>query len=283
MKKLFLYAAVLFLAAPCLHCLDISITGGVGNISFDPASEEADGDGAFPGKFYPLGRLNVTQDLTGIFSFSGTLERDPILRNRLSMEAVMQGNRFSLRAGPFLGLFNSENPVQGGVRLGIGLDFPGIVFFRLNGSTTLGRPGSKGDYETLEGEAAFGFWLPHVVNTLSAGGKSYKEWKSGDLSAQDQLIRFQYSADIYSKGFPWVVRVDAGYETLSRLYDGPSVLEEDRYHIIFLGTGITWTFHPGFRLLLGGEVPVYSWGESPLNQNDSIVLFQAYAGFSVSL
>jgi hypothetical protein len=277
------FCAFLFAALPQTPGLDLTLTGGTGNISFDPEEDSAIDDGQFPGSQYWLGRLEAEQSIYGPVSIRGTLERDPILRNRLSLEAAVQGNQFSLHAGPFVGLYNSDVPVTGGIRAGAGLYFPGIAFFTLDGGATLSALGMEEDYETIEGEAAAGFWLPHVVNTFTAGIQRYLEQEGGGVSIQDELLRFRYSADIYGKTFPCTIQAALGYEQLTRSYDGPAGSAEDKYHIIFLGAELNWKLQPGLHLILGGELPLYSWGESPLKEAGAFSLFQAHAGIALTL
>jgi hypothetical protein len=275
--------AFLFAALPGVSGLDLTLTGGTGNVSFDPEEESAIDDGTFSGSQYWLGRLEAEQSVSGPVSIRGTLERDPILRNQVSLEAAVQGNSFSFHAGPFAGIYNSGVPVMGGIRAGFGLYFPGIVFITADGGATLSALGIEGDYESYVIEGAVGFWLPHVVNTVSGGLKRYLEQKSGGLSIRDELLRFRYCADIYGKTLPCVIQASFGYEKLSRSYDRPASFEEDRYHIVFAGAEITWKLWPGLSLILGGELPVYSWGESPLGNADPFTLYQAHAGIRINL
>jgi hypothetical protein len=59
-----------------------------------------------------------------------------------------------------------------------------------------------------------------------------------------------------------------------------STFEEDVYNSIFLGAETSFNIRPELKLLLGGEMPVYSWGKKPLTKKDKLVLFEVYAGFT---
>jgi hypothetical protein len=81
------------------------------------------------------------------------------------------------------------------------------------------------------------------------------------------------------------VALNFGYETLTRSISdrAASTFEEDLYNIIFLGVETSFSVRPKLRLILGGEMPVYSWGKKPLTKKDKLVLFEIYAGFTYTI
>ncbi|MDR1505678.1 MAG: hypothetical protein LBI67_01110 [Treponema sp.] len=284
MKKTAAFTALFFAAALSLGSMELTVLGGMGNGFFDTKSLNPVGGGEFKGSLYPFFRVQLDETVSDFFSFSGALERDPVLRNRSWAEAEFSAGFVSVSVGPVLGLFNSrESVVRPGIQAGIRLDFPGIIFAGFNAGSTLGSLRAEGDYEARHGEFALGFWLPNIVNTISVSEKKYDSRETGTIDTLDAIRRYQYRAGIYAKGFPFEVQVDFGYETLTRRVTDASVVETDTYNIIFLGAETTVGVKPGFSLIFGVETPVYSWGQKPLEKKDKLLLFQAHAGFMYTL
>jgi hypothetical protein len=281
MKQRFLFVAFCLCVILRLEGIELTVLGGLGNISLDAKTTNPLGGGEFEG--YPLARIRLDESVSNFIAFSGVLERDPVLRNRFSAEAKISSGFFAVSAGPLLGLFNSaESVIRPGVQAGVRFDLPGIIFAALNAGSTFGSLRSVGDYEARQGRLEFGFWLPNIVNTISISEKSYDSWETGSLEIRNRILRYQYSADIYAKNVPFEVALNFGYETLTRSISNhaTSVFEEDLYNIIFLGAEISFKVRPNLRLILGGEMPVYSWGEKPLTKTDKLVPFEVYAGFT---
>ncbi|MDR2661754.1 MAG: hypothetical protein LBC31_02015 [Treponema sp.] len=278
-KKVFL-AYALLLSGSLLFALEFSASTGAGNLAFNTWSEEPLESGGFNGHPYPFGRAALTDFVSETLGYSVSLERDPVLRNILNGELKVNAGLFSFSLGPLFGLFDTrENPLKPGVSAGIGLDLPGIIFGSLKGGAVFGSLHEKGDYTLETGSIALGFWLPNLVNTVSLTTKKFTLLQTGDLLTEDELLRFCYRAEIYSKNVPYTVSVDMGYQTLIRSYDGPLVSVKDTYHVIFLGFEAAVTIRPLFILLFGAEIPVYSWGKAPLTRGDQAWFVQGFAGF----
>jgi hypothetical protein len=278
-KKVFLTCALLLFGV-CLFSLDLSAVAGAGNLSFNTLSEEPLGNGEFNGYPYPFGRIALTDVVSETLGYSVSLERDPVLRNVLNGELRITAGLFSFSLGPLFGLFDTrESPFKPGVSAGIGVDFPGIIFASLRGGTIFGALRETGDYTLETGAVTLGFWLPNLVNTLSFTAKKFSLLQAGALLTEDELFRFCYRAEIYSKNVPYTVFIDMGYQTLIRSYDGPLVNEKDTYHTFFLGFEAAITVRPLFTLLFGAEMPIYSWGKLPLARGDHAWFVQGFAGF----
>jgi hypothetical protein len=270
----------------CLNGIELTVLGGLGNFSFDTKSTSPLGNGEFEGALYPFARIQLDESVSDFVALSGVLERDPVLRNRFLAEAKISPGLFVISAGPLLGLFNSgESIIRPGVQAGLRFDLPGIVFAALNAGSTFGSLQSGGDYEARHGRLEFGFWLPNIVNTISISEKSYDSRETESLDVRNRLLRYQYSAAIYAKNVPVEVTLNFGYETLTRNISNraASAFEGDVYNIIFLGAETSFNVRPELRLILGGEIPVYSWGKKPLTKKDKLVLFEVYAGFTYTI
>jgi hypothetical protein len=284
-KKILLCAVFCLSAVLYLSGLELTVLGGLGNLSFDAKSTPI-GNGEFEGTPYPFVRLGLNETVSDSLEFSGVIERDPVLRNHLRAEAKISSDLFAVSAGPVLGLFNSsESAVRPGVQAGIRFDLPGIVFAALNAGSTFGSLESEGDYEARHGRLELGFWLPNIVNTISISEKSYDSREKGSLDVRNNTLRYQYSADIYAKNIPYKVLLKLGYETLSRSITDRAAFtfEEDVYNIIFLGAETSFNVRPNLRLIFGAETPVYSWGKKPLTKKDKLILFEVYAGFTYTV
>ncbi|MDR1143274.1 MAG: hypothetical protein LBK77_03520 [Spirochaetaceae bacterium] len=279
-RRVFL-AGILLLGGGLLFGLDLSAVMGGGNLSFNIREDEPLGSGEFTGHPYPFGRIALTDRVSETFSYSVSLERDPVLRNILNGELRVNVGLFSFSLGPLFGLFDTrENPLKPGVSAGIGVDLPGIIFGSLRGGAVFGSLHEKGDYTLETGSIALGFWLPNLVNTLSLGTKKFSLFQTGGLVTEDELLRLCYRGEIYSKNVPYTISIDLGYQTLIRSYDGPLVREKDTYHALFLGFETAVTIRPLFALLFGAEIPVYSWGKAPLTRGDHAWFVQGFAGFN---
>jgi hypothetical protein len=274
MKKLFLLLTGLLLAT-ALCAADLTIIGGAGNFAFDTTSEETEND--FNGNFYPLGKIGTTGMISDFISFSASLERDPVLRTILGGEAGVETGYLTVSAGPLFGILNSrESPLRPGFSAGLGLVFPGILFLKLRGGAILGAMEEKGDYTTEMTGLSLGFWLPHVVNTLSMTTKKFSIYKTDDLYTEDALLRFGYRLQVHEKPEPFTVAIDMGYQTLSRSY---STGGEDSLHSLFLGFETVITVRPLFAITFGAEMPLYTWGAGDPGKSGYTWLFQAFAGF----
>ncbi|MDR0585885.1 MAG: hypothetical protein LBG26_01465 [Treponema sp.] len=285
-KKILLCAVFCLSAVLRLGGLELTVLGGLGNFSFDTKSTSPAGNGEFEGTLYPFALIRLDETVSDSLEFSGVIERDPVLRNRLRAEAKISSGLFTVSAGPVLGLFNSaESVIRPGVQAGIRFDLPGIIFAALDAGSTFGSSDSKGDYEARHGRLELGFWLPNIVNTISISEKSYDSREKKNLDVRNNILRYQYSADIYAKNVPFRVLLNLGYEILARSITDHAAFtfEEDLYNIIFLGAETSFNVKPNLSLIFGAETPVYSWGKKPLTKKDKLVLFEAYAGFTYTI
>jgi hypothetical protein len=251
------------------QALELRFFGGTGNHSFDPEGKTPLGAGAvrFEPHIFPLGLISLEGKFSDTMDFSAVYERDPLLGNRLLGNVGFEMSVFRLDFGPFIGLFNSrEQLLNPGLAAALALEFPGIIFGSLKAESTLGSPASfPGDYLQQTGEVALGFWVPYVVCTLSLNTRSFSRRKTDDLLLKDELIRYQFRADIFTKNVPYTIRIDMGYQSLKRIYtDSLTGTSADELKSIYIGFEGTYRIIPSLRLILGAEMPVFVWGEQPL-------------------
>lgn len=276
--------------------LELELAGGLGNLAFDKArtsplgDDDPDKTGAFSPHLFPLALARLSGEYRG-FSYSAGYERDPVERNRVFANVGLNLDYFFIEAGPSIGVFNSaELPINPGISAALGLAVPGVIFVRAGGSSTLGAVMDiPNNYMQSSGNISAGFWVPHVICSLNMNVSSFTLRRKANLLIEDALTRYFFRADVYTKNVPYTVHVDLGYQKLSRSYtsqkiDSGDIVKDtktDEFKSVFIGLEGTYTLSPALKFLLGGEIPVYSWGVLPLkNPPKNTFLFQARAGIT---
>ena len=295
MKKVLLTLLILFLApAPRIFSLDLMLSGGLGNLAFDNKRTEAlsalSPAGHFKPSYFPLILTQLSGDYKDLY-YSIGFERDPILRNRLFANLKLDLEYFFLEAGPILGLFNSsKQPLSPGASVGLGFTFPGIIFAEASGSTTIGiLMESSGSYFQRSGDIIAGFWVPYVVCSFTMSIRNFTSREAANLVIEDSLKRYYFRADVYTKNLPYTIRLDLGFQDLSRSYTSRELTsggdlvhntDTDEFKSVFLGLEGSYTINPVVKVFLGGEIPVYSWGVRPMKDPPkSAFLFKIWTGF----
>jgi hypothetical protein len=295
--RVFAAAVLAVLGAAPLRGIDLEISGGLGNMAFDTKRESALGlEGeAFEGRFFPLGLVKVSGEAANGFYYNGAFERDPLLRNRLSINMGIKLDYINLEIGPVMGLFNSEEQiVNPGFSAGFGLELPGIVFVNLKASSSLGSVlDIPGNYLHTSADISAGFWVPYVVCSFNLVTRNFALEKKANLLIEDSLTRYFFRADIFSKNVPYTCRLDLGYQNMSRSYSFYSVnaaslldrnSEIDEFKALYIGLETSYMVSPALKLLLGAEMPVYSWSVRPMkNPDKGSFLFEVRAGVILTI
>jgi len=300
MKRLVITSIILFcFCAYAAFSLELELVEGVGNLSFNKDNTTALGaDEAHPGTFlpvyYPLIKTGLRGDFNGVGINFG-FERDPILRNNLYANVRFEFNYFFIEGGPFLGLFNTKKlPVNPGVSAAVGLMLPGIFFAQAGGSSTLAAiPMEKeGNYSRITADLGAGFWVPHVICSFNTSMRNYTLRDTIKNLIEDEVQRYFFRADVFSKNYGYTVKVDMGLQVLKRSYTfleivGTDIVknsETDVFRSIYIGMEGSFSVAPGLKLLLGAEMPVYSWPGKPiLDPPKKTVFFEARAGIILTL
>ena len=291
MKKILFAFLIIFLTlTPRLFSMDLKFLAGLGNLAFDDNRTRAlsDVDGQFKPHYFAVSLIELSGDISN-FSYDVGFEYEPLLRHRLFANLRANFNYFFIEAGPSLGLFNSfKLPVSPGASLGLGFSVPGIFFIQAAGSSTLGiLLETAGNYIQRSGDISVGFWVPYVVCSLNINIRSYSTREQANLLIEDSVIRYFFRSDVYTKNIPYTIRLDLGFQDLSRSYSSQEVnggdivkkTRKDEFKSIYLGLEGTYTINPAIKIFLGGEVPVYSWGVRPMKDPPkSAFLFQFWTG-----
>ena len=294
MKKVLLILVFVYALVPRIFSLELELVGGLGNLAFDSdrisplGDDDPDKTKAFSPYFFPLALAQLSGEFRG-FSCSAGFERDSLLRNRLFANVALHLDYLFLEAGPVFGIFNSSKlPISPGLSAGLGLEIPGIVFIRAHGSSTLGILMEETDnYFQQSGDLSAGFWVPYVICSLNMSVRNFTQREQTNLLTEDNLVRYFFRADVYTKNVPYSVRVDFGFQSLSRSYTTQSVsgtdivkdTETDELKSIFMGLEGSYTFSPALKFLLAGEMPVHTWSVRPMGDPPkNSFLFQARIG-----
>jgi hypothetical protein len=273
------------LAVPCLYSLDLQIYGGLGNHAFDTETTSTLGRTGeiFSPQYFPLIFAQLSGELDGL-AFNAGFERDPLMRNRLFGNFKLDLEYIVIEAGPMLGVFNSpELLFNPGVSTGLKLQLPGIVFAQGTGSSTLAFISSEktGNYSQYSGDLAAGFWVPYVICSLNMSIRNFSFRESENLLIEDESRRYFFKADVYTKNVPYTIRVDLGYQSLSRSYTSRVIdngkiavnTETDEFKSLFIGFEGSFTFSQSLKILLGTEIPFYSWSVRPMKEPPRDTLF----------
>ena len=284
----FCITLILILISGNLSALEIEFGGGGSNLAFDPNREKSLGDDEkqFYSSFSPLGYIFLKDEFTDKIGFNIRYEKDIILRNRLGGIIAVNLNYLKMEFGPTMSVFNTyEQPLNIGIQGGLQLAYPGIIFGTFKGSSSIGsQNGIPGDNSQSTAEVNLGFWLPNVIPVLSVSTKSFTKQEDDDLLIQDQLTRYQFSADVFSKNVPFTIRIDMGYESLKRSYKNEnSSSDTDELKAIYFGFEGRWRVVTPLCLIFSLEMPVHSWASQPMkNPDKDLILYQFFAGASLT-
>ena len=272
-KNMFFLVFVVLLSAK-VFALDLTVTGGAGNFSFNTSSSSPLGADNFKGQFYPMGRITIEDQISDIFGYSATAERDPLYRNVLSCEMTINADFLKLSIGPLFSLFNSwDSFIRPGVSAGMGLEFPGFFFIDVKGGATFGSI-LEHDFTMETTRIALGVWLPNLLSTLSLTTGKFTE--NNGILTQDELLRISYRSDIHAKNVPYVFSFEMGYQYLKRSYNNTT---EDLIRAVFLGFELDITVRHNLTVIIGAETPIFVWGKDPLERARGHWFFKAFTGF----
>jgi hypothetical protein len=300
MKNKFILALIFTLFAASVipvQGMELEVSGGLGNIYFNPENTEFLGDEEDPQPFapglLPIIRSIVSGEIGDTVYYSGGFEYDPILRNRVFANIGLRLGFLNIGAGTFIGILNTEETFNPGVSAAFGLEFPGIFFANVQAMSSIGGFQAVGSYSQRGGILTAGFWIPNIIFTLNLETRSYALQKEPNLLMEDRLTRYFIRADIYAKNNPFSFRLDIGYGSLVRSYTSQEIVEnedDDGYFLdrvvpadelkyIYMGLKAAYVINPLIKVFIAGEMPVYSWSVLPMkNPDKDKVLFQAQVG-----
>jgi hypothetical protein len=280
MKRPFLCAVLLGLALP-LSALEFSLGGGLGNLRFDPDRESAlsaAGEEFSPLLYIPINAV-LSGEAAGLFSYTAAFKRGPVLGNQLSALMGIDFSYGSLAAGPVFGLWNNAGDfIKPGLSVQAGFKIPGKFFASIEGNSTLGAVVTDEDYSEEYGSVTLGCWVPYVVISLKAEREEFSKIENS-VFIRDSRIRYSFSAAAFKKNVPYTVDLNIGFQILERKYVSAST-STDSIKSLYFGCEFRTSISPRLGLILGGEMPLYTWGEEPLKSpSRNTPLYEVRAGF----
>jgi len=300
-KKILTFIILVCFLAPCLFSnpnggINLEFIGGAGNLSFDQkdTSPLSEAEETFDPQYYPLILARISGGSNGI-GFNAGFERGPSIRNRLFANILVDLTYLNFEIGPFFGLLNSRKlPVNPGISVGMGFMIPGIIFTQVKGASTLAfiNMDKPDNYSQYSGDAAVGFWVPHVICSMNINYLNFSYRERINLLIEDDLVKYFFRADVFTKNVPYTIKMDLGLQMLSRSYvslevEGTDIVKHtktDVFKSAYIGLEGIYTINPDFKFLLGAQLPVYSWSTRPMKDppKDKF-LFEAKAGVIITL
>ena len=298
-RALLLFLILLCFFSPQIFSLELELIEGVGNLAYNTDRTSWLSDESSPGTFtpnyFPLILARVSGEFNGL-TYNAGYARDPVLRNRLFANIKVEQEYFYVEGGAFIGLLNTWTlPVNPGISASLGLMLPGIVYLEASGSSTLAAVSmeKEGNYYQITKGISIGFWVPHVICSLNMNQKNFAVREETFTLIDDELTRYYFRADVFTKNVPYTIRIDLGYQNHTRSYSHTAVNssgsivkinQADEFKSIFMGLEGTFTINPVLKILLGAEMPVYSWAVRPMKDPpDGVLLFEARMGLILTL
>ena len=274
--------------------LEIELSGGLGNIAYDKSNTSAlsgdeDDPGTFEPLYYPLIRARVSGEFSGL-RYNFGFEKEPVLRNSIFANIRIDHEYFFMELGPVFGFLNSNRlPVNPGISAALGLIYPGIAFLEAAGSSSLALipMEKKGNYSQISADLSAGFWVPYVICSLNTSIKRFTIREKTILLTEDESVRYFFRADIFAKNYPYTVRVDFGFQNLKRSYTSMEIASSkivqnditDEFKSLFLGMEGTFSINSVYTVILGAEMPIYSWSVHPMKSpQENSRFFEAKVG-----
>jgi hypothetical protein len=272
--------AVLILPA---SALEVAALGTLGNGIFDTARTTSLGStgAAFSENIQFWSSLSAKETFSDDISFSASFERDPILRNRIYTRLGFDAGFAKIDVGPFFGPFNNSSSIlTSGLSTSLRMEFIGFLFGSFRADSTIGAGiAAPGDYVQERSEISLGFWMPNVITTFRVASDAFTEKKSAAMVVEDVRSRYELVADIYKKNVPYTAHVVMGYQSLKRSYIGNASTDIDELGSLLLGLDLSAQVTDNLKLMVGGELPMYSWGIGNMRSPAaSLVLYEVRTG-----
>lgn len=280
-------AAIVILAAGLAslpspaHALDLSVEALLGNMNLDWAGDAPLTAAEYPAKLWVYGaRVGVTERLGPGFVLDLSYETDPVLRHIVRSVVAYEQGYVRIAAGPILGAFNSAaTPIKAGVSAGVRVDLPGAVFLSARAESSMGAGLiAEGDYAQELSQLEAGWYIYNAICSVSLLTRKFYYVDAPGAILADSSNRYAFSVNMFRKGTPYRIKLDLGYQDLSRTYPGGT---KETLGIVFLGTQLTARIAEGLSLLASLESGVYAFGLDELagrGPNPNSFLFRAGLG-----
>lgn len=267
---------ILIISAPVLGALEIGTDFNFGNLGF--SKERIDSETTFYGipAIWPWGvGVYANHEFSDGMGVHTSFHIDPILRNSLYTIFTFSTDYLTIKAGPFVGLFNSlDSMMKAGISTYIKLEYPGLLFVSFRADSSIGaRLVQEGDYLQEVSDIEFGFYVPNAICSISMENKSYTEKRkkyptdasSSIIEVVDTQTTYAFKTDIYRKNSPYRVLLTFAYQTLKKGFtEGSETIEHSLNSLLLSVEG---RFEVTRFLTLRAQIDssVYAFGFSDTN------------------
>lgn len=268
------------------HALDLSVEALFGNMNLDWAGDAPLTAAEYPANLWLYGaRVGVTERLGPGFVLDVGYETDPIIRHIVRSVVAYEQGYVRIAAGPILGAFNSATtPIKAGISAGIRVDLPGAVFLSARAESSMGAGLiAEGDYAQELSQLEAGWYIYNAICSVSLLTRKFYYVDAPGSILADASNRYAFSVDMFRKGAPYKIKLDLGYQDLSRTYPAGT---KETLGVAFIGAQVTADIADGLSLLASLESGVYAFGLDELagkGPNPSAFLFRAGLGLRYTL
>ena len=283
MKTVFSYTCVILMIIfpiGLIGALELEVSGGLNNFSWNP--EKAAAGGVFEPYQSFVFKAGLKGDISKAWSFDVNIERDNILQNNIDFRLKTMTDNFGFEFGIFTGINDSFNALSMGISGALQLNWHGILYASIGGSSTIGSQFDfTGNNFRESAELKIGFTLPVVIPVLYICTKSYTE-NTDTSSTINKLDRFGLNAEFYfSKTSPVSFSVGGGYQSLTWTHKD-AAQTADEISAIYAGFDIQYSVSKNLRFMLGGEIPLVVIPTPPLKSSEEFwMMFKAFGGVSI--
>lgn len=279
-------AAGLLGAAGPADALDLSVEALLGNMNLDWAGDAPLTAAEYPANLWVYGaRVGLTERLGPGFVLDLGYETDPVLRHIVRSVVAYEQGYVRIAAGPILGAFNSAaTPIKAGISAGIRVELPGAVYLSARAESSMGAGLiAAGDYAQELSQLEAGWYIYNAICSVSLLTRKFYYVDAPDSILADASNRYAFSVDMFRKGTPYKIKLDLGYQDLSRTYPSD---DKETLGVVFLGTQLSAGIAEGLSLLATFEGGVYAFGLDDLagnGPNPNALLFRAGLGLRYTL
>jgi hypothetical protein len=285
----YLAPVLLLLLLPALPGagLELNTRFDLGNLGFDPDRDSA--DATYSGtQYFWGGTVEVTHGFSERMAIRAGFTRDVVLRNLAYAMVYYNLDYLSMGIGTIQGFNNTGGSVlKPGLASSVQLNFPGVMFARLQFDTSLGSVLMEtGDYSQNRNELSVGFYVPNAICSLSLQSKKFFEHQSDTLDIVDSLMRYSFDADIFKKNAPYRLLFSLAYQTLQKKFIDGLTNPVHTLSSLMVGVQLSIDLTRFLTIMLGADSALLTFGEDQLaglqNPAPGGYLFQARTGFTLN-
>ncbi len=278
--------AALLMAPAAASALDLTAELLLGNMNLDWGGTSPVAAAAYPADLWVYGaEITLTERLGDAFVLETSYATDPILRHILRSAIAYESGIVRIAAGPVLGAFNTAaTPIKAGISVGLRVDLPGWAFVSARADSSMGAGLiAEGDYAQELAELQAGWYVYNAICSASVlTRKFYHVIAPGDILA-DSSNRYAFGVDVFKKGSPYRVKLDFGYQDITRSYPDTTI---DKLGIVFIGARLNAALSPTLSIIADLESGVYAFGLEALagrGPDPNAFIFRASLGVGLKL